>query len=49
MGIRGLWDVKSVDCFGDMGLEGRGRGFEEVNSLISLPWGNQVIQLGIEN
>jgi hypothetical protein len=37
----GTWDVKSVVWFMDMGLEeGGGRGIDEVNSLISLPWGN---------
>jgi hypothetical protein len=46
MGIGGLWDVKFVDWFRDMGLEegmGMGRGFEEVNPLVSLPCGNQVV------
>jgi hypothetical protein len=34
----------------DTGLEeGGGRGISGVNSLISLPWGNEVIRLGIEN
>jgi hypothetical protein len=45
-----MWDIKSVDLFVDMRLEeGGGRGIQGFNSLISLPYWNQVIRLGIEN